>query len=499
MKTPVAMARIMSRIAYGGAGSLLVATRPGYSLSTSVLPAGRHLFPALLLATLLAGCLAQPAPAPAGPEADAGEAFPDAFSLQQGHDHADPAGHGFAWNLEAAFVLPRAELLEAEEARLSDIQFHGGLAAVAVNGGSGGFVLLDASEPPALRVLGRYRSGSEDNWYVKFTPDGRHVLLTANGGLNPANAAKGALEGLLSGTAAGPARGLHVVDVTDPAAPRLAGHHAAPVRLVNAYPFLHEGATYVAASVVEDRAPAEAPRAGVGPANHVVLLRLRDGPAAGTVVVEEAARWTPPDAPPGEGVFPHDLHVETHPLTDRTLLYAAYWGAGAYVVDVTDPAAPTLVSALPGRAGDHVHTVKPHPGLVGGRHLTLVSPESFGGEPSGAYLLYDTTDPAAPALLDEWELPGGLANEAPLLWSPHEFSLAEGKAYVSQFHGGAGILSLQGGRLEPVAWWASAFPGLGGPARWSLDVETLVAHEGYAYAVDMAGGVLVLRETAGSG
>jgi len=130
---------------------------------------------------------------------------------------------------------------------------------------------------------------------------------------------------------------------------------------------------------------------------------------------------------------------------------------------------------------------------VQGRHVSLASVETFAGEPSGHHYLLDTTDPAAPALLAQWRLPGDLVNDEPLLWSPHEFTLAEGKAYTSHFHGGAWVLDMANLTLAPVAAWAQAQPP-GPRARWSVDAETAVWRDGRLYVVDMGAGLVVLRE-----
>lgn len=445
----------------------------------------------LLAVLLLAGCAATPEAPKGTPQDDSVVAvLARAFAFGDGHDHGDASQHDASWGLEEAGRLARADLLGGETARVSDFQVHEGrgLAAVAVNGGSGGFVLLDASTPPDLRALGRYRSGSEDNWYVKFTDDGRHVLLTANGALSPARSAAGVLAGVTEGVATGPARGLQVVDVSDPAAPRLVGHWPEPIRVINAATHTRDGGTLVFASVTQDRLAANP---GGALSNHVLVLRLVETPG-GLVRLDEIARWKPREAG-GAEAFPHDLAVERHPITGQLLLYAAWWDAGAFLVDVSDPAQPVEVARLPGEEGDHVDTVKPHPGLVEGRHLTLLAPESFAGEPSGAYRLYDTTDPTRPVLRDAWTPPGDLHNDEHLLWSPHEFTLAEGNAWISQFHAGAGVLDLSGGQLTPVAWWARGTPADG---TWSVDVETFVRHGGYAYAVDMEGGVIVFAPSS---
>lgn len=405
------------------------------------------------------------------------------------HDHRDPALHGLAANLELVSFLDAARLLGEEEARLSDLQFHDGrqLAAAAVNGRTGettgGFLLFDASLPGDLRLYARYRSGSEDNWYVKFSASGNHVFLTANGGQNATPALAALLESARWAVATAPARGVHVVNVSDPVSPSFSSFFPAPVRVINLAPWVaRDGSEWLFASVVNDRAGLPAP------ANHVAVLRFERGR------LTEAARWHP--AQGGATVLAHDLAVETHPVTGRDLLYAAYWEGGAYVLDVTEPATPTLVSHLPAEGpADRVHTFKPHPGLVGGRHLAVLAPETFAGEPSGTYRLVDVTDPAEPVAVANWTLPPGeLANAESLLFSPHEFSLANGRLYASNYHGGAWVLDLA--TLRPVAAWQRA---LGDPARtgdWAVDVETAVWHGGFLHLVDMNAGLIALRESA---
>lgn len=417
---------------------------------------------ALLLALLLAGCAA-PAASPPRPVA--------APELVVDHDHAAAEGHDLAWGLEQVALVPASLLLGGEAARVSDVQFHGDLAAVTVNGGAGGFVLLDVADPDDVRVLSRYASGTADNWYTKFSPDGRFVVLTANAPGSPTARPTAGV------------RGLHVVDVTDPNAPRLASAWPWPVRVVNVATADLAGGTFVFASVVAEQL-------GVAGQNHVAVLSLDDAGRLAPV-----ATWRP-DAPEGKLVLLHDLAVEAHPVTGQALLYAAGWDAGAFLVDVTDPAAPREAGrwrpeGFPD-AGLQVHTVKPHPGLVQGRHVAVASVETFGGEASGEHYLLDVTDPAAPALLARWSLPGGLVNDAPLLWSPHEFTLAEGKAFTSHFHGGAWVLDVANLTLAPLAAWAQAQPE--GPAtRWSVDAETAAWREGRLYVVDMGAGLVVLR------
>lgn len=430
---------------------------------------------ALVLTLLIAGCATPALDAPA----------PD-LAPDVGHDHLALEGHTLAWNMARVGGLDLDALLDGEAGRASDLQFHEDLAAVAVNAGAGGFVLLDASDPRNLTVLSRYRSGTDDNWYVKFTPDGRFIVLTANARLPPTPGA--ALADLTDPTLPHAARGLQVVDITDPSAPALAAVYPSPIRAINAATWEAGGATYVAASVITDRAVGGFPKPGLV-ANEIHILRL-DGAGQPSLV----ARWGPPqDA--GPEVFVHDLSVEVHPLTGATLVYAACWDAGAYLVDVSDPAAPTTVGSFrPEGDTPQVHTVKPHPGLLGGKQYTLTSPETFADQASGRYHLLDTTDPSAPTLVATWEAPGALVNAEPLLWSPHESALSNGTAYTSDFHLGVVALSLP--ELTPIAAWAAPPEApREESARWAVDVETVVARDGFVYAVDMGRGLDVLALT----
>lgn len=432
----------------------------------------------LVVALLLAGC-ATPTPEPAH------VSLPE---LALNHDHQGDAGHAFSVGFERVGGVALGDLLRDDAGRASDFQAFGTMAAVAVNGGSGGFVLLDLTDATHPTVLSRYRSGTEDNWYVKWMPDGKRVLLTANGANSGTAPVLGALAAAQSGTPTNAVRGMQVVDVSDPKAPKLVAFYEAPVRLINAIPL--PAGDLVAVTVVQDRVPQNAAASPHALPNEVRIVRV------GAQTVDLVSSWVP-DSPEGEVVLFHDVAVEEHPVTHQTVLYVAGWDGGAFLVDVTDPAAPKEISRFRPEgfaAGLNVHTVKPHPGLVDGRHLTLASPETFAGEASGTYWLLDTTDPAHPALLSTWALPGNLTNDEPLQWSPHEFTLANGTAWTSDFHGGVWALDLAGGALRATRAWSMPHPAVAA-TRWSVDAETAVWRDGLVYAVDMGGGLDILRPT----
>jgi hypothetical protein len=446
---------------------------------------------ALLLAVLLAGCAGSGRPPPE--TADGPIALPE---IEIDHDHKDPNSHQAAHGLELAGFVDAQEILKSEPARLTDIQFFENISVVTVNGrtagSSGGFLVFDLATPTQPELLARYRSGSEDNWYTKISPDGRYVFLTANGATNVQPALEGVRQSVEDGAPTMAARGIQVVDIGDPRAPKLVGYFPAPVRVINLAPWRGpDGATYVAASMTNDRVSRVTNTVAARDLNYVSILRF--DPTLQRL--EEVARWQPTDLGSVTDAFPHDLSVVFHPLHARPLLYVAYWDAGAYIVDLANPQQPKQAARIPSLGlGDHVHTFKPHPGLIGDKVYAVLAPETFGGEHSGRHRLIDVTNAREPRVIAQWQLPPGIeANPENLIFSPHEFSLANDRLYASHFHGGAWVLKIPS--FEPIATWQTS---VGEPARtgdWAVDIETAVKYGGYVWAVDMGSGVLILRET----
>ncbi|HLE47434.1 MAG TPA: hypothetical protein VI818_03980 [Candidatus Thermoplasmatota archaeon] len=452
--------------------------------------------PPLLLAVLLVvGCFG---PSPGGHGGDGpgpAVAFPE---LVVDHDHKDPRLHNASVGLRLAGFADAALVLGTELGRFSDIQFWESTAIVTVNGRAGapggGFVVLDLSTTPTPTVVGRYRSGSEDNWYTKISPDGRFVFLTANGNGNPATAAGSLAQG------GSPLRGIHIVDVRNPRQPALVGFLPAPVRVVNLAVWTNvDKAVLVAASMVNERAGLTAGPAETKDQNYVGLYEfvppvdLPNGQKQ-PAELQEVSRWRPTDATGVRNAFPHDLAVGTHPLNGKTLLFVAYWDAGGYILDVTDPTRPAQASHVPPMgATDHVHTFKPHAKLIAGKYYAALAPETFGAEAAGFHRLIEITDARKPQVVGAWTPPpGDLVNPEPLLFSPHEFHLANERLYASQFHAGVWVLQLPS--MEPISMWQAS---QGTPERtgdWAVDVSQAVWYRGHLYAVDMANGILILDE-----
>jgi hypothetical protein len=450
----------------------------------------------LLLALALAGCLA-----PAQPVAPARLALPlDLRAVQTlldaDHDHADPALHALGQGLdEAAWLDP----LEAEPspgqgaAWLSDIQFHGDLAYVAVRGGRGGFFVVDAAEPLHPRVLGRYAAENSDSWYVKVSPRGDLVYLT----VRPRQDGNSLLDPLARGwSPAGQAclAGVQVVSVADPARPALAGCYDAAPRTVNVWAAEFQGQEVL---FVVDRG---AGQYGVAASDRVLALDVQRLPGDLVQIVPRGVVYTGPDrVEPQRALFVHDLFLEEHPLAHQRILYVANWDAGLALVDVTDLDHPRLL----GRYDDpapavhmNIHTVKPHPGLLAGRHVTVAAPEPLGPAESDAPVrLLDTTDPGHIVQLATWRLDA--TTPEPYSFSPHDFTLDDGKLYLSYFHAGVWVLGLRDPEHpQPIAFAmphersAAVAHGL---ARYAPRAETAVLHAGLVWVSDMETGLYAYR------
>jgi hypothetical protein len=290
-----------------------------------------------------------------------------------------------------------------------------------------GFAVVDIAEPTAPELAYENRSvlgdredgpliGIQD---VKLDGDRLLVAGPANGG------------GRLDAFA--------LYDVADPTAPERVG--AAETEFFHHNVFLRDGYVYLTGND--------------GEGNPLVVYD------AGTV--EEVGRWGLLDADERWGAVPpavktlHDVYVQ-----DGTA-YLAYWDAGTYLVDVSEPSAPSLVHKLRGPdpsafadtsgaaaareaflppGNDHYAAVDEDADLLGiGMESWAASPDGPGG-PSGIDL-YDIGEPTAPERLTTIDPP---ATEDPSYggtWTTaHNFGFAAGRLYSAWYAGGVRLFDL---------------------------------------------------------
>ncbi|RKH60214.1 LVIVD repeat-containing protein [Corallococcus aberystwythensis] len=115
-------------------------------------------------------------------------------------------------------------------------------------------------------------------------------------------------------------------------------------------------------------------------------------------------------------------------------LYVASADSGVIVFDITNPASPQYVRALPGGAID-VHTV-----FVDGDRLYAMSPS-----PNGETLLFDVASPLEPRLLSRISVPREEANSY-----PHDAFAYQDRLYVNHTTTGYVVLDVKRPDVTPV-------------------------------------------------
>ncbi|WP_227134188.1 LVIVD repeat-containing protein [Halorubellus salinus] len=173
---------------------------------------------------------------------------------------------------------------------------------------------------------------------------------------------------------------------------------------------------------------------------------------------EGVARWSPTDADDDWSEVPtllrncHDVYVQDD------VLYAAYWDAGTWVVDVSDPADPTALGHLGGHDPAFLATVDPlgaeFEELPGNSHSVQPSadgaaafvgkeavdvPRTLADGGPGGVECWDLraldVDGAAPSLRSVLRPPEPRGNRTGSGWTAHNFGVDGDRLYTS-WHGG---------------------------------------------------------------
>lgn len=304
--------------------------------------------------------------------------------------------------------------------------------------------------------------------------------------------------------------GTTVLDVSDPAAPRVVLQFAAPpgththkvqvadgLMLVNEERF-RESVEWSAGLVVYDVSEPLAPRrigrweCGGDGVHRIVWTGGRYAQMSATppgysdriwVVVDladpehpvEAGRWELEEqAPPGKRYAAH------HALAEGALAYMGYCDAGLVVLDVADATRPRTLGRLAWEPGGGTHTCLPLPG----RGLVAVTDEQMTDGPGAERRLVrvvDVTDPATPRVVGVCPEPGPEFDALPLRYGPHNLHENRAGSYRSArlvlatyFNAGLRVYDLDD-PTHPVevASWVPETPGDQGAAQTNdLFVET---------------------------
>lgn len=486
----------------------------------------------VLCATLAAAFVGAPgALAQEGPCTEqARAAFPDAG----GHLHADVAQHGFSCRMRQVFFDSLADELGARpDLILGEMDVKADLAAVAVTYPESGVLLFDVSDPATPRFLSWYRGEECDQAlldvncgaFVDLSSDGKLAFLAIQT-FTPFPIGRGTPERPRLSI-----QGVQVLDLADPARPRLAG----------TYPVVSQGGVHTARSHVipagtGPRDPGEyvfSIANGVG----IDIARVeRDGGdvnlvAWNTILIGDA----------------HDTFIQDDPITGRTYLYIAEgFQLGFSIWDVTDPGDVDELARwdLTPECGEdwYAHTIDvtnrdgrryvtmPAEILDLGEQLEEDQAEGCGrvwgnGDQPGPLWIVDASDlgrlgqpgdsqetlkaKSAATLVTTWTNPAGRAG-GHLTFSPHNQQIVGDRIFLSHYHAGVFALDASAafaGRGERPAeigfvvphgaetrpFFEPAFPPLqpffSEHAGVRPDVWDMVFYKGHVLAADMRGGL----------
>jgi len=294
----------------------------------------------LVVALAVAGCVA-PGPVSDAPvEGLVGAVVP---GFVQEHDHADPALHAFSQGLEevAYHAMVHGEDGAGAEARggawlNSELVVRGSTAFVAYLGAPWLVGAVDVSDPSAPKLLDALEFSNAWGMDVTASDDGAWIYVSVYpGAVGTLFDPRYVLENVQRPDAAA-LPGVAIVDARDPSKLALAGFH--PIHGLGPH-------TAVYHRYADGREVVFADKADAPGGNGIVALEVVPTPTGGRAL--RPVSFFALEGPL-EGTFPHDVHVQEHPLDGRTLLYAAWWDNGLVVLDVSDPAKPTLVSRFDG-------------------------------------------------------------------------------------------------------------------------------------------------------
>lgn len=199
----------------------------------------------------------------------------------------------------------------------------------------------------------------------------------------------------------------------------------------------------------------------------LVVVDVEDG--------SEVGRWSLFDADESWRDVPRGLRP-IHDVTVRDGVAAvAYWDAGTYLLDVSEPSDPTLLGAVdPGDPAD-LRDPPPRAGTVppGNHHVAMLAPggdtlavgrESWAverdgdliGGPSGVDL-YDVSDPGDPVHLSNIDPPPSPDPRFRGTWTTaHNLDLTDDALYTSWYQGGVKRHDVSD-PTEPIeeTWWAT--------------------------------------------
>ncbi len=201
---------------------------------------------------------------------------------------------------------------------------------------------------------------------------------------------------------------------------------------------------------------------------------------------------TPPPGTPNlcrgndfPGVFLHDVWANTQ----GTVAYLSYWDAGLILLDISDPANPTLIGqgVEPATDEGNLHAAVP----AQGGNLVVVGDEDVTPLPWGFLRIFDTSDPTNPTEISTFATDGAL-NDSLNLSSMHNIFVRGSRAYLSWYFEGIRVVDLsQPSNPREIASFI-ADPNQTSPGLfWGIYV-----HQDLILASDILGGLFILKQEA---
>lgn len=404
---------------------------------------------ALMIATSLAGCIGdagEEGPEPIGEGAGIDHASIAAeigAPVEMDHDHTDATLHEGSYNME--MVSWSTLDVELGENGFADFVFHDTdeetLVVVAIDGDTrGGFTIADASDPTDIQVLGEYRIAGNGIQEVELSPDGDYVFMNVQ---DTPPTGPGAQDCQVC---------IHVVDITDRTDPTrvslfpvemLGTHNIEAVDIDGTMYVFYTGQPLYTSNPI-------GPGSNPPPGAEVGIAQVVEDADGDIHLVKVQEYRHADDHATGERSFPHDIELETHPLTGQLIMWSSWWQGGAITVDVTDPLTPMELDVVADPAPSEVANIhqfhpEPVPRTVDGEEkLYAWSSPEIGQLDSGSGVIrvYDATDPADFEQIATWSLPGDVTIPDAFLMSPHTTDMDPDTGLVVAGHYHAGIWML---------------------------------------------------------
>lgn len=491
----------------------------------------------LLLASLIAGCLGGTHRADfATTKAAVDAAAAPALRL----DHDDPAGH-FAAHLHTGSAnmelvgysngvddsgKPNAIPAKGTYTEIAVTPGYAYLAGNSPDGSFGGFSIISIQDPAKPHVVSRWAGQPLFDVEIDET-DALAFVATQR---NSADQIAGGLQTTQDPTSNLP-RGINVIDISDPKAPRLDSFTPMPYNGPHTLTFVHHpnGNDYLLActyDLVTDPVTG-AIASAVAASQRLVVFAVQHNPATtgSKVSLSPVAQFQIVEpSTTGRLVFPHDSKVEIDAVTGHVFIDLAYWDKGVRILDFTNPpAAPQLPPGLPGAtpelgsltqlrevgsftdfspsAYNNIHLARDLPADVAGTHVTVAEPEIISAPDETGYITFlNTTDRSHPQHLSSWTLPAQdpALGVRDLDFSPHNFDFLGGHVVLAHYHAGVWVIDVSDAdnlaHPKETGFYMPAIPRTNSPAK-QPDVWGVVQQSGLLYVSDEATGLYVLRYT----